>query len=456
MKKIVFSIFMLLSFSIVYSEEQVVDENELFGDKNSEITVVKEENHNVDSELSLKKISFSGEVYYKGSAGIKAGFVNKKDYQGYNSNASANIFLDVRIKEGMKLFVDFEGNYYSKGKTKYETLNYSENGIDKSIVYKNELSSELLVKELFFDTNYQKKLYFRFGKQNLKWGTGYFWNPTDTINIEKKSFLDLDKRREGSYGVKTTIPLGNSGNIYIFLNSEGAKDLSDNGVSLKYEFLVKNSEMSVSLWSKRNRAPILGYDISGRTSGIDFYGEAALSYGSDAKKINEKRVSEESSSGKDIYNLLYDNYNKKIYPKVVFGGTKYFDYKDIKDRISLTAELYYNGTGYSKNVIKSFLNDDNRINYYMTYFEPNDYGRIYAAFFSEFKKFQNDSRKSIHINGISNLSDKSGIINIGYKYIPFDEFIIETNLSGYFGNKYSEYMLGNDRFLIDASAKLLF
>lgn len=58
MKKIVFSIFMLLSFSIVYSEEQVVDENELFGDKNSEITVVKEENHNVDSELSLKKYLF--------------------------------------------------------------------------------------------------------------------------------------------------------------------------------------------------------------------------------------------------------------------------------------------------------------------------------------------------------------------------------------------------------------
>ncbi|HPU65674.1 MAG TPA: hypothetical protein PLW89_07585, partial [Limnochordia bacterium] len=37
--------------------------------------------------------------------------------------------------------------------------------------------------ELFADFNYDNKVFFRAGKQNVKWGVGYFFSPADIINI---------------------------------------------------------------------------------------------------------------------------------------------------------------------------------------------------------------------------------------------------------------------------------
>ena len=138
------------------------------------------------------------------------------------------------------------------------------------------------------------------------------------------------------------------------------------------------------------------------------------------------------------------NYEKKVISKVTLGATKSFDYGDFKDRISLTGELYYNGKGYNKNIIKEFLNSDNRVEFAANYYEPNDYGMYYAAFFMQFDKFLNDSNKSIKFNAISNISDKSGIATAGFVYKPIDDFTIETDLNGYFGEEYSEYMLKGD------------
>ncbi len=62
------------------------------------------------------------------------------------------------------------------------------------------------LKEFFADGNYKYKVYVRFGKQNLKWGRGYLWNPTDLISQDRKDFGDMDARREGVYGLKMHIP----------------------------------------------------------------------------------------------------------------------------------------------------------------------------------------------------------------------------------------------------------
>ncbi len=452
--KIIFLIFLVI-IQRGFSEEIKIDESEIFG--NSEVVIDKKEStKSVDEELKLKKISFSGDISYEGSSRMRASWIKPEDFSGYESKTTANIYLDVRVVDGIKVFGDLEGSYYPKGKISYKTLDYEENGLDKSITYKEELNSELLIKEFFFDANYKKKVHFRFGKQNLKWGKSYFWNPTDTINIERRSFLDMDRVREGVYGVKAHIPFGAEKNIYFFINNEEAEDLTDNGISAKYEFMVKNSEMSLSLWSRKNRKPVVGYDLSFRAFDMDLRLEAAASYGSDLKKIDEKRIKEESQSGKDITDSLYTKQQDKIFPKITAGTTRYFDYGEFKDRISVTGELYYNSEGYSKNIIKEFLNDDNRIEYAAKFYQPNNYGRFYAVFFTEFTKFMNDSRKSIHLNVISNLSDKSGICTAGFKYNPIDDFTIETNGNIYLGEEYSEYMIGGTRLSADVQLSLKF
>lgn len=453
-KKITYLLFLFI-VTAIFSEEITVDENEIFG--NSEVIVDKKESSkSVDEELNLKKISFSGDISYEGSSRARAAWIRPSEFSGYESKTTANLYLDVRVTDGIKVFGDLEGSYYPKGKVSYKTLDYEENGVDKSITYKEELNSELLIKEFFFDTNYKRKAYFRFGKQNLKWGKSYFWNPIDTINIERRSFLDMDRVREGVYGVKTHIPFGVEKNIYFFVNNEGAEDLTDNGISAKYEFMVKNSEMSFSLWSRKNRKPVAGYDLSFNAFNTDFRLETAASYGSDLKKLDENRAAEESQSGKEISETLYKKQQDKIFPKVTAGFTKYFDYGEFKDRISFTGEFYYNSEGYSKNIIKLFKNDDNRIEYVAKYYEPNNYGRFYAAFFTEFSKFMNDSRKSIHLNVISNISDRSGICTAGFKYNPIDDFTIEADGNLYAGQEYSEYMISGNRASADLKLSLKF
>ena len=42
--------------------------------------------------------------------------------------------------------------------------------------------------------NIAKKVYFRFGKQALKWGRCYLWTPTDLLSEDRKSFADMEAR----------------------------------------------------------------------------------------------------------------------------------------------------------------------------------------------------------------------------------------------------------------------
>lgn len=68
----------------------------------------------------------------------------------------------------------------------------------------------------------------------------------------------------------------------------------------------------------------------------------------------------------------------------------------------------------------------------------------------------NDSRKSIHLNVISNISDRSGICTAGFKYNPIDDFTIEADGNLYTGQEYSEYMISGNRASADLKLSLKF
>lgn len=74
--------------------------------------------------------------------------------------------------------------------------------------------------------------------------------------------------------------------------------------------------MSFSLWSRKNRKPVVGYDLSLNALNTDFRMETAASYGSDLKKLDENRAAEESQSGKEISETLYKKQQDKIFQKL--------------------------------------------------------------------------------------------------------------------------------------------
>jgi hypothetical protein len=71
-----------------------------------------------------------------------------------------------------------EGDYYP---ALDETAKNSQ-GIDTNSTETNSGYYSGGIKEFFIDTNLRQKVYFRMGKQVLKWGQGYFWNPSDLLH----------------------------------------------------------------------------------------------------------------------------------------------------------------------------------------------------------------------------------------------------------------------------------
>jgi len=62
-------------------------------------------------------------------------------------------------------------------------------------------SLSLLVNELYADLNYGDLLYLRLGKQRLKWGAGFIYNPSDPVNPPKDP-TSLRAVREGVTALK--------------------------------------------------------------------------------------------------------------------------------------------------------------------------------------------------------------------------------------------------------------
>ncbi|MFW6287937.1 MAG: hypothetical protein ACOC2J_04215, partial [bacterium] len=355
---------------------------------------------------------------------IQAG---EADNDFYSSNLTANILVDARFKNRIKAFLNSE-------------LVYEYNDRD------DEGDAEYNTRELFVDIPYNDRVYIKVGKQVLRWGRSYFWNPTDLINIEKKDISDLDKSREGIEGIKVHIPYGVERNIYIFLDLDDVESAEDIALSGKYEMLIANTEISFSTWMKRDMKPVYGFDISGRINDVDLRGEISL------------------SQGDNNYLMDYDTFefyreDDRWIPRISAGFTKYFDHGDISDRISITGELYYNSNGYDENIFQKIeeitdpaLRQGVKYSYLRDVYEPNMNSKYYLAFFSQVNEFLNPDIV-LNVNGIMNLVDQSKTLSAGLNYQPQRDWTFNLNLTKFIGDRYTEAVIfGSDYNISFASS----
>lgn len=293
------------------------------------------------------------------------------------------------------------------------------------------------------DVNIGHKVYFRFGKQNLKWGRGYLWNPTDVISTDRKDFTDIEARLEGVYGLKTHIPFGTKYNLYGFLNTSGANKTQDFSFAGKFEVLLpQNIEMAVSAWKKQGYHAVYGLDFATHKLDMNWRGEMSLSYGDNRHRL-------EKQDSKYVDTQIED----KWVPRLSFGVTRFFDAGNYTDRIELTSEFYYNYGGYDDNMLQdeairaSFLQGG--------YFESGNYGKYYAAVFSRYNKFL-ISDLALFLNTIGNLSDSSFILSSGLDYQLANNAALNFKVNGYLGAKNREYTLAGNALNAEVKVSLTF
>ncbi len=412
-------------------------EDDLFSDENSVEAVEEHQDENI-SQIMEESVGFAGELTgtftYDAARDCLEGDADWGD-NPYTALMEGDFLLDARWREGIKAFGDLWAGYTEQSTPSDEEESEQKTDDDKF---------DTVLKELFADVNIKHRVYFRFGKQNLIWGRGYFWNPTDLINTERKDFQDMDKRREGIFGLKTHIPFGTTVNIYGFIDMNDAEKSEDFAYAGKLEFLVLNDiEMAVSAWAKSTYRPVFGFDMSTYKLRTQWRGEISLTQGGNQRYL-EKQDNEYVEVDK----------NDDWIPRLTVGFTRNFDVGDFTDRFSVTGEFFYNHKGYEDDMLED---EELRAQFISGgYYLPNYYGKYYAAIFTSFARFLNNSDLTLTTNAIGNLSDSSCILQAGLDYQLTFNASLSTKLSGYLGEKNREYTFSGNALSAEVSLNLAF
>lgn len=231
---------------------------------------------------------------------------------------------DFRASLGGQLYLDArpDPNFRAFGKV---GINYNVNNKEKP------LTAEL--QELFADFNYGNKVFFRAGKQNVKWGVGYFFSPADIINIGRIDPLNPEAEREGPVALKMHYPRGTN-NFYLYTLFDGVTDVQQIAFAPKVEFVAGKTEYSLGGFYQKDDHPRVMATVSSSFGDIGFFGEAVAAWGSDRGFLEPKGPAYEIAE------------KKGLFLQVTAGGM--YRWKDSEGLLDLsgTLQYYFNGEGY--------------------------------------------------------------------------------------------------------------
>lgn len=426
---------------IIFAQEVTVDEDEVFSDEDTVIALEEKVDEGLSEELNQEAVTFSGEIstnfeytITRNSLDGDADFADNP----YSTSIEGDFLLDIRLTEGIKSFGDVWVAYSPQE-------DENDSWRDEN-AHENE-HLETILREFFVDVNIARKIYLRAGKQTLKWGRGYLWNPTDLISEDRKDFEDIDARREGVYGLKMHVPFGTTWNVYGFLNASGAETVDEFAAAGKVEVLLpKDIEMAVSMWKKQDYFAVYGLDFKTYKYSMYWWSELSVSPGDNRHRLE---VNELPTGLEYVDSQVTDEW----IPRVCLGFNKSFDFRDLNDRISVTGEFYYNHSGYDDNM----LEDEKTRTRFIEggYYEPGNYGKFYMAFFSSYREFLSDDM-TLNLKAIGNLNDSSFTVSSGVEYQFAFDARLHVDVNAYLGAENCEYTVDGNALSTKAEIQIVF
>ena len=469
MKKLISILLLLLSFNLFAQEDDFfsddldfdsMDFDEMFSDDDdSFIEVVEDQSDQISEEVN-KLLTTTG-VEWGGSfsASITSGLVYS-DYpalgdlfdntvfeESFSPSLSAELHFNARPDEDIRFYGKFTTEvpfYQTAGIPVEGTFNTSTN----DFTYVDVSVPDITIYELFSDFNYDNKLFFRVGKQNAKWGVGYFYSPADFLSLESIDPTDPEAEREGPIAIKMSIPFGlNNLSAFITVPNSIFEDsdpsVTDLIIAPVFQILLGDTELTTGLYYQKESAPrgmlTATTAISNYFGRFSFFGEAVGLYGSDKTFINE-----------DYTTTTYED-------KLFFNGTAGMMWSKTILENSFTAivQYYYNGEGYDEagadivataidaytafssgsatveqaGIAASLLSSE------ISYSDLSSRNRHYlAATFAISNLFDNDDL-SLSSYTLMNVVDRSGLASVSLSYSILDELTTTlTTQFNYSGN----------------------
>jgi hypothetical protein len=409
-------------------------EDEFFGSADVQAKQGTAEKANVADVVEKEHVGLSGQLQAQSS------YTMTRDFVQGTASASANNFsnlvggdflVDMRLQKGFKAFLDLNLGFIPGGMPTSHTITaygWPTFPPVTSLTFAENQDTVLLIKEVFVDFNVANTVYFRAGKQVLKWGTGYFWNPTDLINIEHRSFTNTTALLDGVFGLRADVVFSPRWHLYTFLNLNGVTDITSTAFAARSEFLVGATEFAFSAWLKSGKLPVFGADLSTPLFwSLNLTSEASFSWGDNRDKMN---TDGSVSSVRD-----------QPVTKIDIGLSRTFDVLNVQDRLSVNLEFFYNSDGYSQNMFDALSAVPNGVLRFLGgYFQSGYYGQYYGAAFVTISNF-GTTNTTLSLNGLANLSDMSGIALVGVSWSPVNNFTLSLQLGSYLGANNREFTI---------------
>ncbi len=445
----VFTAALIAAASTMPAVAQEIDEDALFGDTslvmidNASLQVQSEAVDGVDSTM----VSFSGAVTGVADMAASRDWFENRDRKELDPGALmlGDLILDVRLPFGLKTYTDFEVYLAPEG----GGVAYS----DPNNNFASGSGLAIAVPEIFLDANIDRKIYFRAGKQVLQWGRGYFWNPTDLVNVEKKAFVERIGSREGTYGIKAHVPFGTQANIYTFIDMNNLSSVDDLAGAARVEGLFGGVEAGAALWGKRGYDPIFGLDFSATLFSWSITGEMSITSGNNYSVLDMGKSAVITRNPADTP-LAFKDFGNSPVVRLSAGFMRMFDLLDIDDRVMVVGEFYFNQIGDDGNVFKKYhvrdmvkeverLPDTSMIKQQSyavlgSAFEFNSLAKYYGAFFVTVNRFL-ITEMTLSVNGLMNFNHQCAMLTAGVQYRTLHNFSLGCSVTGVVGPEDSEY-----------------
>ncbi len=324
---------------------------------------------------------------------------------------------------------------------------------DGGLPDQNPTTLALSVQELFADFNWDRKLFFRFGKSFIKWSKGYFWSPADIVNLSTIDAEDPTSERQGPVNLKINYPFS-SNNLNLYLLLDGAVVPEHTAFVLNSEFVIGDFEVGFGAYYKYDHAPRLVSLFSGSIGEIGVFGEGVVSFGSDRVFVRESRIQDETFVKLDTYTVDWLPF---------FSGTIGGMYMNNDINMNIIGQYFFNGEGYAE---KRFSDGSSLLEnavYLYSHPEANgmillpeeqgadyedppelgtndlmNFGQHYLGLSVMFMKLF-DTDLGFSIFWLASLTDWSGIVSPALSYKLFDKFTASLSARLTYGGKGDEY-----------------
>lgn len=238
---------------------QANDEDEMFGD---EVLVIDEDSMEDHAGLLLAP----GSLDVGGRFGLDVEWAHADadslmGRRGASAVGSTRLYGDWRPSAATRLFVqgDLE-------------LAYPDDG---------HLDGQLL--EWFVDWNASQKVFFRAGKQTVRWGVGYFFSPADVISVGRLDPEEPEALREGPIALRVHYPQRHW-DFHLFTLWDDADDGVRVAVAPRVTFVTGRTEWGLGAFYRPDRVPRAMLTVSSTIAGtVAVFGEAVVAAGTDRR-----------------------------------------------------------------------------------------------------------------------------------------------------------------------------